>query len=369
MKDIQAQMQAMLDASVRDGKEQGLQLVAYVDGQKVVDAWAGVADAASREPVDGETLFPVFSVTKGIAATLAHLLVERGKLDYTTRVAEVWPEFAAGGKHRIQLQHLLDHTAGLPCLPAGITQDDLIDWTRMCDILARARPLTGPGEEQCYHAVSFGWLVGETLRRVDGRPFARMMEEEICRPLGLTGLYVGIPHDVEARVATLDEVFASGAPPPPPDPATPQSIPACMWPLHAWMNRADSRRACLPASNGIMTARSLARHYAALLPGGIDGVELLPPARVRKAASPRTGSRLPVGTAPSYRGLGYGFAGPLDPAGAKVAPFGHGGYGGAMGYADPENRLAVGYTHNRYAPDSATGAILAGLRQALGLAV
>lgn len=218
MKNVQQHMQQVLEQLVEEGRERGVQLTAYLDGELLVDAWAGIDDVATGRPVDGETLFPVFSVTKGVAATLIHLLVERGKLTYDTPIAEVWPEFSAHGKDGITVRHALSHTAGLPYMPPGIGYAEVVDWQAMCTAIAQLHPVTPPGVQTYYHAVTYSWLVGEVAQRVDGRPFAQQLEEEICRPLGITGsMFVGIPDEVEPRVAVLEDIFADGAFVPPDD--------------------------------------------------------------------------------------------------------------------------------------------------------
>jgi CubicO group peptidase (beta-lactamase class C family) len=359
---VQDHMQAVLETLVRDDRERGLQLAAYVDGELVVDAWAGLADTATGRLVDGDTLFPVFSVSKGITATLIHQLVERGLVSYETRIAEVWPAFGAHGKAEIRVRHALAHTAGLPYMPQGVGLGDLAHWETMCAAIAELTPVSPPGTEFVYHAVTFGWLLGEVARRVDGRPFPQMLAEEICRPLGMTDLYVGIPDAAAPRVALLEDAEEVRTNFVPPDDTLPQSVPGWMQPLSAMMNRPDARRTCLPASNGIMSARALARHYAALLPGGVAGVELLPPARVRQAIGVRaTGA---VG-AP----LGYHHLGDAAARAGRLPVFGHGGHGGSLGCADPEYRLAVGFTKNRCTAGGTPGEVLRELRLALGLPV
>ena len=169
-------------------------------------------------------------------------------------------------------------------------------------------------------------------------------------------MFVGIPDEVEPRVAVLEEIFEE--PLTQPNPGEPQSISPFMWPLHEWMNRPEARRACIPASTGIMDARSIARHYAALLPGGVDGVELLPPERIRLATQFEKG--IP------HAG-GYLFAGDPELLGTVELPaFGHGGYGGSNAFADPKHRFAVGLTKNRYAKQGAQALIIAELKSALG---
>ena len=356
MATLQRRIQSFLERLICEGRERGVQVAAYVDGKLVVDAWAGLANSALGRPVNGDTLFPVFSTTKGIAATLIHLLVERGKMDYETRIAEVWPEFGVNGKEKITLRHALDHTSALLYMPAEITPANLGDWDAVCAAIARLKPAWEPGTRAEYHAVTYGWLVGEVARRVDGRPFGQLLEEEICRPLGTHDLFVGIPDEVESRVAILEEI--SDEPPYEPDPAQPQAVAPWMVPLHAWMNQPAARRACLPASNGIMNARSIARHYAALLPGGVDGVELLPPERIRLA------TQFQGTTFPMRRG-GYHFYGEYREN--RQPAFGHNGHGGSLGFADPHHRLAVGLTKNLFSPQAAQDAIIAELRDALGM--
>jgi CubicO group peptidase (beta-lactamase class C family) len=301
----------------------------------VVDAAAGIANPETGQRVDSTTLFPVLSTTKGIEATLAHILVERGKISYDTPLADVWPEFAAHGKQGITLRHALTHTAGLPNIPMGIGHAELYDWKTMCSAMADEKPISPPGAE-VYHAITYSWLVGEPLCRVDGRSLPQMLHDEIYAPLGMENeMFVGIPDEVENRVANLE---AESDAPPGPD-ATPQAIPALVLPLHVWMNRRDARRACIPASNGIMTARSIARHYAALIPGGVDGIELLPPDRVNLALEPPISSPSHI---PVTQRLGYGFGLPFP------AAFGYGGAGGSLGCADRGRRMAFGFTRNRF---------------------
>jgi CubicO group peptidase (beta-lactamase class C family) len=359
----QRRMQELLNDLVRDGYERGIQLAVYLDGKLVVDVFAGVTDATAKRPVDGETLFPVFSCTKGIASTLAHILAERGKLNYDAPIAEYWPAFAANGKGGIKVRHALNHTAGLQFMPMGIGYKELCDWDSMCAAMAREKPVSAPGEMMAYHAVTYSWLVGEVLRRVDGRPFEKMLNDEICAPLGLRDLYVGIPDEVEPRVAMLDEIFEPGCGPSMDD-SKPRDVPGWMQPLHTMMNRPEARRACIPASNGIMSARALARHYAALLPGGVDGVELLPASRIREATKLQKPSVNPE-TETAMRGLGYMIGMDVDGRGPCMSAFGHGGYGGAQGFGDYERRLAVGLTKNLYSVKGTQGRVLKELLEAL----
>src|SRR4051794_17441785 len=200
----QAAVQAAIDRLVAEDQEQGLQVAAYLDGELIVDAWSGVADPATGRPVDGDTLFVVFSTTKGITATVIHLLAERGQLDYDRPVALYWPEFAANGKGGITVRHALTHSAGIPQMPDGMQPADMCDWDGICRSIAALTPIWEPGTRTGYHALTYGWILGEVARRVDGRPIARIVREDICAPLGIADLYFGILDDVVPRVAPME---------------------------------------------------------------------------------------------------------------------------------------------------------------------
>jgi CubicO group peptidase (beta-lactamase class C family) len=353
MNTAQSRIETLLHELVADGSELGLQVAVYHRGNLVVDAVAGVmSPAPGAPPVTADTLFPIFSTGKGFVATAAHLIVERGLAAYDTPVAAVWPEFADHGKGNITLRHLLDHTAGLSAVPAEIGHEASLDWDKVCAAIAAARPVSAPGEKLAYHAMTYGWLLGEFIRRVDSRPFAQFVREEIAAPLGVTdSLYFGLPDSEVPRVVTLERIPpATPVEPPPPDPA----IPRWRGPLEEWMNQPDVRRACIPGSNGIMTARAIARHYAALLPGGVDGVELLPPDRIREATTLQLPRPEPQEGFPFLFSLGYMQGSPTIGIGPETSAFGHGGYGGSHGYANPARGFAVGITKNRFYDNDTT---------------
>ncbi len=346
MADVQAMVQTLLDDLVGRGVERGLQVAVYRDGDLIVDAWAGIADPATGRPVDGETLFTVFSSTKGVTATVIHLLAERGALDYDEPIATYWPEFAANGKERVTVRHALTHSAGIPQRPTDVP---MTDWEGTCRAIAAMTPLWEPGTQFGYHAGTFGWILGELARRVDGRPIKRIVAEDICAPLGIRSLFFGIPDDVEPRVATLEnDPTITNAPAPPPDSLLARAMPGSKE-YFAMFNRPEVRRAVLPAGGGIMNARSLAHHYAALVGDGVDGVWLLPPERVRIATTLQTEARDVVLGLPIRRGLGYMLGRRISPMGARATAFGHAGYGGSLGFADPQYGLAFALTKNRLA--------------------
>jgi CubicO group peptidase (beta-lactamase class C family) len=343
--DISNRVKTVMDNLIGRGIEQGLQVAAYLDGELVVDTWAGIADASTGRLVDGETLFPALSVTKVITATVIHLLAERGLLDYDAPVARYWPEFGINGKQGITLRQVLAHTAGVPQVPDGIGWADVSDWDRVCRAVAELTPLWEPGTATGYHAVTFGWILGEVAQRVDGRPFAAIVQEDVCRPLGITSLYIGIPDEIESRVAQM-EPGSSAFPPPPPDALIWRAIPD-LGRLHEHVNSPQFRRAVVPAANGIMNARSLARFCSALACGEPDGVWLLSPERIRIATTLQTADVDLATGRPTPKALGYRLGEPLSAMSDRLSAFGYTGAGGSFGFADPQYRLAFGFTKNR----------------------
>jgi CubicO group peptidase (beta-lactamase class C family) len=367
--DVQAAVQTRLDDLVSSGVERGLQAAAYLDGRLVVDAWAGVADADSGQQVDGDTLFTVFSTTKGVTSTVMHLLAERGVIDYDAPIATYWPEFAANGKERVTVRHALTHAAGIPQRPTSVPPTD---WEGMCREIAALTPLWEPGTQHGYHAGTFGWILGETARRADGRPIQRIVAEEIARPLGLgDALFFGISDDAAPRVATLEnDTSITNAPAAPADSLLARAMPNSRE-YYALYNRPEMRRAVQPSGGGIMSARALARHYAALVGDGVDGVRLLPPERVQTATALQTEAKDVVIGLPMRRGLGYMLGGPDSPMGARITAFGHAGYGGSIGFADPDYRFAFALTKNRLAStlpgQGAASFVASAVRAALGI--
>jgi len=340
--DVQGAVTDLFERLIAENKERGLQAAVYYRGELLVNAAAGVADAARGNAVTTETLFPAFSCGKGVTATIIHRLVERGVLaGYDQPVADVWPEFAANGKAGVTLRQVLDHTAGLQLVPVSVGFGMLGNWDAVCAEIAARAPAWTPGSQRDYQAITQGWILGEAACRATGKTFEQLLEEEIRAPLGVRGIFMGIPDEVESRVAVLEEIGPVQA-----FPAVdyPQAIPNWVQPLYAWMNRPDVRRACVPASNSIVTAHDLARHYAALCPGGVDCVELVTPERMAQVVTVQDQA---VPTTMGLRGLGFGLGGEDSVMGRRTTCFGHGGFGGSLGFGDLDNRLAVGFVRNR----------------------
>ena len=336
-------IQKLIDELITAGEEVGL----HVDGELVVDAWAGVADEASGRLVDGDTLFTSWSTTKGFVATCIHLLADRGRVDYDAPIATYWPEFAVNGKAPITVRHVLTHTAGVPQMPEGVTPAMMTDWEAMCTAIASHAPLWTPGTKVGYHAWTFGWIVGELVRRIDGRSLARFAQEALCQPLGITDFYLGIPDAVEARVAPLRQEFDPLANA---NPLTRQIMPPHVTSA-AVVNRPDFRRASIPGGGGIMNARAIARHYAMLAGHGtVNGIRVLSSERVDLIRTCQT-TGIPSLGPPTRLGLGYQLGGAAE-VGGDIAmgtgggEFGHGGNGGSLGFADPGRKLGFGLTKN-----------------------
>jgi CubicO group peptidase (beta-lactamase class C family) len=359
---MQTPIQNLLDEMTANGDELGIQAVVYHRGELIVDAWSGIADRRTGRQVDGDTLFPVFSVSKGMVATIVHQLAEEGILSYDRPIADVWPEFAANGKEGVTLRQALNHSSGIPHMPQGIGFSELSDWDSMCAAVAALAPVFPPGSRDEYHAITYGWIAGETACRASGKSFPQLLRERIAIPLGLDGLYIGIPEGADLRIAVLED---ANPPNPPADLFAPSAIPGWLGPLHEFMNRPEMHRACIPATSGVMNARSIAKHYAALLPGGIAGVRLLPQSRIREATASQGLNDLEGN--PAQRGLGYMRYEQYSAAGSGVIAFGNGGFGGAAGFADPARGIAIGITKNRLNSGDTAGRVFQALLAGLGL--
>jgi CubicO group peptidase (beta-lactamase class C family) len=334
--------------------ELGAAVVITVDGEPVVDLFAGHADPARSRPWTRDTIVHVYSVTKGMTALCAHRLVERGALDLDAPVARYWPEFAQAGKGGIPVRWVLSHQAGLQALRAPLPPESLYDWSAMCAALAAAAPCIEPGTVG-YHPVTFGWLVGELVRRVDGRSLGRFFREEVATPLGVD-FHIGLGPGEEKRAADITPLV-----PPPEILEAFSSAAGGELPLLAlaFVNPAGNgdhnspahRRAELPAINGHGSAAALARVYGALARGGeLDGVRVLSAEGIGRARSLQIEGTCALMSIPVRLGLGYWLNQPGAPGfelGPNPGAFGHPGAGGCLGFADPEARVGFGYVTNR----------------------
>ena len=198
-------VQEAIDLAIGERGEIGVQVAAYLNSELVIDQWGGLADETTGQEVDGDTLFQVFSNIKAVTATALHIQVERGLVDYYQPVAKYWPEFGKHGKDRGTVFDALTHRIGVPLMPVGVTPELMCDWDWMVDQIAEMHPLFEPGTRSGYMAYTFGWVVGEVVRRTDKlhRPFSQFILDEICQPLSISELWAGIPTEVEPRVAKL----------------------------------------------------------------------------------------------------------------------------------------------------------------------
>ena len=283
------QVQAALDEAVSNGSQIGIQVAAYLDGELVIDAWSGVADESTGRAVDGETLFNVYSVTKAVAATALHLQADRGLIDYDAPIAQYWPEFAANGKSLATPRHALTHRVGVPQMPEGVNVDRMCDWEWMTSHIADAEPLFEPGTRTAYQSMTFGWIIGELVRRTDPaqRSLGRYVREEIAEPLGITDLWIGIPDEVESRIARL-RIDTVPIPPEHLPPLFTASMPDSVGLVPSVFEVPQVRRADIPGVGGIFNARSEARFFAMLAQcGELDGVRLLSEGLARALNTPR----------------------------------------------------------------------------------
>ncbi len=347
--------------------EVGAGYALYVDGEKVVDLWGGVADRATGAPYTDDSLQLVFSTTKGATAACANLLAQRGELDIDAPVAEYWPEFAQAGKAGIPVRWLLCHKAGLPTVDAKLTAAEVFAWDPVIHALEVQEPFWEPGTAHGYHAITYGYLVGEVVRRISGKSLGTFWQDEIARPLDLE-FWIGLPPEQEHRVAKLvgTGTAAGGDGEESAESADltallgPDSLVARALSLNgAFGDLADGfnspvlHAAEMPAANGITNARSLARFYAALI-GGVEhgpSESLLTPEQVDAARTCQTEGpdqvlSFPGIELPTTIGLGFWTSSAFAPYGGERS-FGHSGAGGSVGFADPEARLAGGYVMNR----------------------
>jgi CubicO group peptidase (beta-lactamase class C family) len=366
---VEAGFEPVRDAFARnfdEGREVGAGFCVHVDGHKVVDIVGGTFDTDDpTSPYGPDTLQVVFSSTKGATAACANLLAQRGELDVDAPVATYWPEFAQTGKDDLPVRYLLSHQAGLPAVDARLSAEDLRAWDPIVEALAAQRPFWEPGTAHGYHAVSYGYLVGEVVRRITGRSLGAFFADEIARPLGIE-FYIGLPAELEPRVSPIvaqpigggARAAGGGAPS-----DYGKTLQARALNLGGgirdprWMNEPEWHAAEMPAGNGITNASGLSRLYAGFI-GTVEGGPagpLLTPDQIERARTPLTSGRdlvfASVGMPLEQKiGLGFWRCSAVTRFGGRGS-FGHAGAGGSYGFADPEHGLAVGYAMNKMATE------------------
>ena len=357
--------------------EVGAACCVYVDGRPVVDLRGGRADREANRPWDTDTIVAVASTTKGAAAICAHLLVQRGDLDLDAPVVTYWPEFGAAGKERLPVRWLLSHQAGLPLVDGPLTFEQACAGHPVIRALEAQKPEWEPGTEHVYHSVTFGFLVGELVRRITGKSLGRFFADEVAAPLGLSA-WIGLPEEHEGRVARLEyaapfsmeELTAGMIETTGLDAATVMAWMNAVWgpdsvqaragvlggaldPSSGYMNTRAWRAAEFPCCNMFADARSLARMYAATV-SEVDGVRLLNPATVENMTVVQTDKTKMNGLPPGldipanrsfYMSLGFWRSCPPMPWVGRGS-FGHPGSGGSVAFGDPEARVGFGYVTN-----------------------
>jgi CubicO group peptidase (beta-lactamase class C family) len=348
-----------------EGNEIGAAFSAYYRGEKVVDLWGGVADPETGRPWEQDTLMLVFSTTKGATAICANKLAQEGRLDVDAPVAEYWPEFAKNGKETMPVSYLLSHQAGLAWIDGEMTPEEALSWDPVIAALADQRPAWEPGSQHGYHATTYGWLVGEVIRRIVGKSVGTYFHDEIAEPLGLD-FWIGLPEQYESRVGRLTSMIPVAVDveklKDPGDDPIAQMIASFLGPetmlgraLFApggaltdqdiWNSR-EMHAAEVPAANGIGDARSIARMYAACV-GEVDGTRLLSTEQVKRATTQQTkGPNKVLMDMDIQFGLGFMLPSSLMTLGGPNG-FGHFGAGGSVGWADPDPQFGFGYVMNR----------------------
>jgi CubicO group peptidase (beta-lactamase class C family) len=347
----------------RERGELGAAVAVTIDGEPVVDLWGGWMDPDRSDPWQRDTLVDVFSVGKALAALCVLMLVDRGQVDLDSPVSRYWPEFAVHGKDAITVRMLLSHRAGLPGLREPLPQSAIYDWDLMTKTLANERLWWVPDSKHGYHVHSFGFLVGELVRRVSGRDIGTFFRQELAEPLD-ADFHYGIGASEDRRTAQ----YTFGA-----DPGRSGEDKAARELIEGdeqrrmmlervyfnppgisgigTVNTREWRAAQIPSANAHATARAVARIYSALALGGeVDGVRLLGPGTLERAIAEASVGVDAILGRPSRFGLGFQLTQPERPLGPNPSSFGHFGAGGALGFADPDERLAFGHVINRSGP-------------------
>ena len=349
-----AEVRSALARNFRDHGEVGAAVAITIEGRLVVDLWAGWADRIRTRPWQRDTLVNVFSVGKAMAALSLLVLVERGQVDLDAPAARYWPEFAARGKSEVTVHMLLCHRAGLPAIRRSLPRFAMYDWELMTSALAAEEPWWEPGRTHGYHVNTFGFLIGEIVRRVSGESIGAFFRREVAAPLG-ADFHFGIGPEHDQRIA--DYLFGDE----PPEMVDDDDERKFLL-RHVYLNPPGLsgfgtvntrawRAAEMPSTNGHASARAVARIYSALACGGaVDGIRLLGMETIEHAiAEASAGPDLVLGR-PSRFGLGFQLTQPERPLGTNPRSFGHFGAGGSLGFADPDAQLAFAYTMNQPGP-------------------
>jgi CubicO group peptidase (beta-lactamase class C family) len=336
--------------------EIGASVCIEIDGRVVVNLWGGFSDVARTQPWQSQQLVNAFSVGKGVTALVAAQCVDRGELSYDTRIAEVWPSFAQHGKEEMTLRDALGHRVGLPAVRKRLDQHAMYNWNQMCSALADETPWWTPGSTHGYHVNTFGFIVGEVLRRVTGKSVGALISERIATPLS-ADIYLGCPSPLHSRMAEF-EWPGDGPPLTAPENATDEQLMQFNTYYNPpglsgskTVNTADWRQAEIPSTNMHASAPGVARMYSALAHGGSLGSHHLITQDTLHLAVQEvsTGADIVLGRDSRF---GHGFQIPLPERGfgPNAEAFGHYGAGGSVGFCDPVARVGFGYVMNQMGP-------------------
>ena len=333
----------------KSGLDIGASLAVTIKGKYVIDIWAGFADEAQIKPWEKDTIVNVYSTTKVMTALCVLMLVDRGLLDLDAPVAQYWPEFAQAGKEELPVRYLLSHTAGLPGFDKRIQVETLYDWDTITNMLAAQKPWWKPGTKSGYHAITFGYLLGELIRRITGKTLGTFFREEVAEPLKID-FHIGLSENYDSRVGEL-------IPPPPVDSQDDGNVDPNSIPIKVWSNPVltaretltrEWRAAEIPASNGHGNARSVARVGAILACGGkLDDVKILSHKTIEKAIEEQIYGTDIVLLTPKRFGLGFGLVCKEDPISPNLRSFYWSGWGGSLLTMDLDDKLSWGYVMNK----------------------
>ena len=336
---------------IESGFHPGAALAVYHNGVLVLDLYGGLADQVTGRPVEENTMFVLYSSTKPVTAACLHILWERGMLSWDDRVAYHWPEFAQSGKDEVTIGQVLTHRGGFPDSPSHMTWDRWSDWGAAVKAMEELRPDYPPGRVIAYHPRNFGWVIGELVRRIDGRPINRFVREEITRPLGINDLYIGLPEWLLDRVSKL------------------HAMEDCDRRSQVELyNNPEVHRTVQPAGGGISTARGLARFFAMMQLGGtLDGVTVMRAETVDEVTAAHSEGIDHSLNRRVVRGMGLSLSDPRtgDPEKLDARTFGHAGSGTSVGWANPDTGLAVAYITNGFRAEISNTPRLAAISQAV----
>ena len=368
----------IFEERIDSGFELGCAITLEVEGEVVLDLWGGHSDLDKTEDWKEDTIVNVFSTTKGMAAMCLLQLVEKGLIDLDAPVSQYWPEFAANGKEAIPVRYLLCHKSGLCGVREPLDQGSFTNWELICSELAKQEPFWEPGTAHGYHAITYGHLVGEVVRRVSGKSIGQYFNDEIAEPLNLD-FWIGLPEDKFSRVTDINpdkpgllqkilmpilskfpkslapgslKMLLDFADSTTPTGAAFNNPKMSMQTGEMEANTAKWRKAEIPAANGHGTARSIAKLYGALAIGGSrDGVHVLSPETIEMARQTESdGKDLVLGQLHTRFGLGFMLGTEDVSMGPNKDAMGHGGAGGSLGFADPDNKISLGFTMNQMHP-------------------